>query len=110
LGERLPLVLRRKKNCPKNFTKLYGRNEASSNPSLIDFGAVNVLPERSLDPRAVLVESLQGCQMAYFQTKNPNLGKFWRVLKLTILVYFYFITISFILQPLGIFCGHWDIL
>jgi hypothetical protein len=21
----------------------------------------------------------QGCQMVYFQTKNPNLGKFWRV-------------------------------
>jgi hypothetical protein len=24
---------------------------------------------------------LQGCQMAYFQTKNPNLGKFWGVLQ-----------------------------
>jgi hypothetical protein len=23
---------------------------------------------------------LQGCQMVCFQTKNPNLGKFWRVL------------------------------
>jgi hypothetical protein len=23
----------------------------------------------------------QGCQMVYFQTKNPNLGKFGRVLK-----------------------------
>jgi hypothetical protein len=22
----------------------------------------------------------QGCQMVYFQTKNSNLGKFWRVL------------------------------
>jgi hypothetical protein len=22
----------------------------------------------------------QGCQMVYFQTKNPNLGKFWRAL------------------------------
>jgi hypothetical protein len=21
----------------------------------------------------------QGCQMAYFQTKNPNLGKFWMI-------------------------------
>jgi hypothetical protein len=20
----------------------------------------------------------QGCQMVYFQSKNPNLGKFWR--------------------------------
>jgi hypothetical protein len=23
----------------------------------------------------------QGCQMAYFQNKNPNLGEFWRVLQ-----------------------------
>jgi hypothetical protein len=23
---------------------------------------------------------LQGCQMVYFQTKNPSLGKFWRAL------------------------------
>jgi hypothetical protein len=31
---------------------------------------------------------LQGCQMAYFQTKNPTLGKFWRVLQWKMLVYF----------------------
>jgi L-serine deaminase len=24
---------------------------------------------------------IQGCQMAYFLTKNHNLGKFWRVLQ-----------------------------
>jgi hypothetical protein len=24
---------------------------------------------------------IQGCQMVYFQTKNPNLGNFWSVLK-----------------------------
>jgi hypothetical protein len=30
----------------------------------------------------------QGCQMAYFQTKNPNLGKFWRVLQWKMLIYF----------------------
>jgi hypothetical protein len=24
---------------------------------------------------------MQGCQMAYFQTKNPRLGKFWRALQ-----------------------------
>jgi hypothetical protein len=23
----------------------------------------------------------QGCQMVCFQTKNPNLGKFWRALE-----------------------------
>jgi hypothetical protein len=30
----------------------------------------------------------RGCQMANFQTKNPNLGKFWRDLRWKILVYF----------------------
>jgi hypothetical protein len=39
----------------------------------------------------------QGCQMVCFQTKNPNLGKFWRVLQWKILVYF--MTIWSILRP-----------
>jgi hypothetical protein len=39
----------------------------------------------------------QGCQMAYFQTKIHNLGKFWSVLQRKMLVYFW---------PLGIFYGH----
>jgi hypothetical protein len=30
----------------------------------------------------------QGCQMVSFQTKNPNLGKFLRVLQWTMMVYF----------------------
>jgi hypothetical protein len=34
-----------------------------------------------------MLEDRQGCQMAYYQTKNPDLGKFWRVLKWKILVY-----------------------
>jgi hypothetical protein len=58
-----------------------------------------------------LTNGSQGCQMVCFQTKNPNLGKFWRVLQWKILVYF--ITIRFILGPFanilwpfGIFCGH----
>jgi hypothetical protein len=46
----------------------------------------------------------QGCQMVCFQTKNPNLGKFWRVLPWEILVYF--MTIWSILRPLEIFYGH----
>jgi hypothetical protein len=41
---------------------------------------------------------------ACFQTKNPNLGKFWRVLLWKILVYF--ITIWTILWLLEIFYGH----
>jgi hypothetical protein len=31
---------------------------------------------------------LQDCQMVYFQTKIPILGKFWMVLKWKVLVYF----------------------
>jgi hypothetical protein len=31
---------------------------------------------------------IQGCQMVCFLTKNPNLGKFWRVLQWKMLVYF----------------------
>jgi hypothetical protein len=31
---------------------------------------------------------LQGCQMIYFHTKNPNLGTFWRALEWKMLVYF----------------------
>jgi hypothetical protein len=42
----------------------------------------------------------QGCQMVYFQTKNPNLGKFWRALKWKMLVYFK--VISIILPPFDI--------
>jgi hypothetical protein len=30
----------------------------------------------------------QGCQMVCFQTKNPNLGKFWRALEWKMQVYF----------------------
>jgi hypothetical protein len=39
-----------------------------------------------------------------FKPKNPNLGKFWRVLQWKILVYF--MTIWSYLRPVDIFCGH----
>jgi hypothetical protein len=40
--------------------------------------------------------------MVCFQTKNPNFGKFWRVLQWKILVYFYDILVYY----LEIFYGH----
>jgi hypothetical protein len=40
----------------------------------------------------------QGCQMVYFQTKNPNLGKSWRALDCKMLIY--------ILWTFGIFYDH----
>jgi hypothetical protein len=39
----------------------------------------------------------QGCQMVYFHSRKPNLGKFWRVLKMLV----YFMNICNILQPFG---------
>jgi hypothetical protein len=48
--------------------------------------------------------------MAYFRTKNTNLGNFWRVLQWKMFVYFfghlvYFIAIWYILWLFGIFYG-----
>jgi hypothetical protein len=40
----------------------------------------------------------------YIQTKNPNFGKFWRVLEWKIWVDF--MTIWNILRPFGIVCGY----
>jgi hypothetical protein len=40
----------------------------------------------------------------YFQNKNTILGKFWRVLKWKMVVYF--MSIWYILQLFGIFYGH----
>jgi hypothetical protein len=42
-----------------------------------------------------------GCQMVSFQTKNPNLGKYWRALDWKMLIYF--MAIWNILQTFGIF-------
>jgi hypothetical protein len=46
----------------------------------------------------------QSCQMVCFQTKNPNLGKFLRVLEWKMLVYF--MAIRNILQSFGVFYGQ----
>jgi hypothetical protein len=42
--------------------------------------------------------------MVYFQPKNPNLGKFYKVLQWKLLVHF--MTIWSILRPFEIFYGH----
>jgi hypothetical protein len=49
-----------------------------------------------------------GCQIVYFQTKIPNLGKFCKVLKWKMLVWF--VAIWYILWPFGVFYGIWYIL
>jgi preprotein translocase subunit SecY len=42
--------------------------------------------------------------MVSFQTKNPNLGKFWRALDWKMLIYF--MAIWNIIHTFGIFCNH----
>jgi hypothetical protein len=46
--------------------------------------------------------------MAYFQTKSPNLGKFWWVLQWKLFYdhFVYFTDIWYILWPFGIFYGY----
>jgi hypothetical protein len=51
-----------------------------------------------------LLDLRQSCQMVCFQTKNPNLGKFWLVLQYKMLVYF-MVTWT-ILRSFVIFYGH----
>jgi hypothetical protein len=53
----------------------------------------------------------QGCQMVCFQTKNSNLGKFWRVLQWKMLVLFngllvHFTAFCYILWTFGTVCGN----
>jgi hypothetical protein len=43
----------------------------------------------------------QGCQMAYFQTRNPDLGKFWRILQWKMLIYL--MTIWSIIRQFNLF-------
>jgi hypothetical protein len=52
------------------------------------------------------VTKYQGCQMVYFNTKNPNLGKFGSAWEWKMLVCFK--TIWNILQPFGITYGRWQ--
>jgi hypothetical protein len=52
----------------------------------------------------------QDCQMEHFQTKNPNLGTFWRDLKWAMLVYVsycHLVYFTAILWPFGIFFPFW---
>jgi hypothetical protein len=52
--------------------------------------------------------ALQGCQMVYFQTKNPNLGKYWRALEWDMLGYF--MPVWTTVLPYDINYGHLQIL
>jgi hypothetical protein len=79
------------------------------------------MPESSLKSGRV---GIRDSRWYIFKLNNPNLGTFWRTLKWKILVYFLgisnilqpfgmfyshlvcFIAIWYVLQPFGIFCSH----
>jgi hypothetical protein len=68
--------------------------------------AVHLVKVLSRLPEARLfLDSDQGCQIVCFQTKYPNLGKFWRALEWKMLVFYghleYFTVIWYILWPFG---------
>jgi hypothetical protein len=50
---------------------------------------------------------VQGCQMVCFRTKNPNLGKFWRVLQWKMLAYFMDTWSNLGLYVMDIWCSSW---
>jgi hypothetical protein len=56
-------------------------------------------------PRSEVVVKIQSCQMVSFQTKNPNLGKFWGALDGKMLINFS--AIWNILPTFGIFMTIW---
>jgi hypothetical protein len=49
------------------------------------------------------LDARQGCQMVSFQTKNTNLGKFWRARDWKMLIYIFY-------GHLEYFTDIWDIL
>jgi hypothetical protein len=57
-----------------------------------------------------MIGTEQGCQMVCFQTKNPNLDKFWRALEMFVYVMTIWnilpMAIWYNLWPFGIVCGH----
>jgi hypothetical protein len=74
-----------------------------------------------MDPQLLL--SMNIARWYIFKPKNPNLGKFYRVLLWKMISYMaiwslllpfgifcchlvYFVTVGYILLPFGIFCGH----
>jgi hypothetical protein len=88
-------------DCGKGHARLEKFIELTPGPYLLAriSGRLSVIEVMKPKPHG-----LQGCQMVHSQTKNPNLGKFWRALEWKMLVYF--MVICNILRPFGIFYGR----
>jgi hypothetical protein len=73
---------------------------------VIQFPVEATIHQEKRKQNSYRLDSIQGCQTAYFQTKNPNLGKFLERLAMTSWLFGYFTVIWYILWPFLIFCGH----
>jgi hypothetical protein len=77
---------RAQNNCTKNVVQLKLKKAPKSFPAFVRF-------QRFFVEHLPIVLSVgylkQGCQMVYFQTKNPTLVKFWRVLNWKLFGIFY---------------------
>jgi hypothetical protein len=76
--------------------------EKSGNPELKSSN--QFLRQEKLRFQAARDNLQQGCQMVCFQTKNPNMSRFWRAFEWRMLVCF--LVIWNILRPFGIFYGQ----
>jgi hypothetical protein len=83
---------------PFSNDQIYFLNDCFSCWKRIDW--IFPQPLRNSNPRT----PVQCCQMVYFQTENPNLGKFWKVLQWK--MFGIFRAILSISRPTGIFYGH----
>jgi hypothetical protein len=79
--------------------RLRSRNRVSVNGAFKDEG-----PKETSLALMMTTQTRVARWYMYFQTKNTNLGKFWRVLQCKILVYF--MAIWYILRLFGVFYGH----
>jgi hypothetical protein len=87
---------------PQNYGKNINSFILPYIPRSIFFAKLEV--EANIFAKHCLHSAYQGCQMAYFQTKNPNLGKFWRDMQWKMLVYF--TSIWQFLWPFGKYYGY----
>jgi hypothetical protein len=96
-----------KNKCFQKLKKTFDEFVSMCCPVIVGFGPMafrSSVPDMLSWHEARHLRGLlnQGCQMLYFQTENPTLGKFWKAMKWKIFVYF--TDIWSILRSFGIFC------
>jgi hypothetical protein len=83
--------------------KMTNRDQISGNQSFKP-NEKQIASTSQMSSNAIMGCRAQGCQMAFFHTKNTSLGTFWRALKKKMFVYFMAIWNSF--RQFGIFYRH----